>query len=85
MWDGSGLPRVITEVVDKSPRELRAELYGNIVVCGGSAALPNLAQRLQAEVAALAPPGTRRVFLSHHRTRGRTAHAREIAADWRVI
>lgn len=57
MWDGSGLPRIIAEVIDKSPQALKAKFYGNIVVCGGSAALPNLARRLQAEVAALAPPG----------------------------
>jgi actin-related protein len=61
MWDGSGLPRIIAEVIDKSPQALKAKFYGNIVVCGGSAALPNLARRLQAEVAALAPPGTLRV------------------------
>ena len=41
----------------KSDPSIRKDLYGNIVLAGGSTMFPGVADRLQKEMTALAPPG----------------------------
>ena len=50
---GVGVHELIYNAVTKCKADLRARLYNNIVVCGGSSMFPGLGQRLQAEVAKL--------------------------------
>ncbi|KAJ2156892.1 Actin- protein 6 [Coemansia sp. RSA 552] len=50
-----GIHHAVSQAVLACPEDLRAPLLANIVLVGGSANLPGLRQRLEAEVQALAP------------------------------
>lgn len=54
--ESQGLPALVYSAVMKSDPELRAELLNNIVLTGGSSALPGLPERLAREVQKLVPP-----------------------------
>lgn len=54
-----GLSQQIHSAILKSDSELRAELFANIILSGGSTAFPGLAERLTAELRGLAPPALR--------------------------
>ncbi len=51
----AGLPEAVVEAVEACDVGLRAALYRNIVLTGGNALLPGLAERLQTELRALVP------------------------------
>jgi len=50
-----GLPEAVVEAVEACDIGLRASLYSNIVLTGGNALFPGLAQRLETELRALVP------------------------------
>ncbi|HTN88503.1 MAG TPA: actin, cytoplasmic 2 [Sorangium sp.] len=45
--------------IRRADPELRAQLYGNIVLAGGTSMLPGLCERLQRDIASLAPPSVK--------------------------
>ncbi|KAF6741718.1 actin family [Ephemerocybe angulata] len=55
--DEAGLHEAIYGAINKCDPELRHVLYRNIVLTGDTALLPGLVQRVQREIAALAPDG----------------------------
>eukprot|EP00118_Oscarella_pearsei_P000012 m.3972 g.3972 ORF g.3972 m.3972 type:complete len:416 (+) comp10030_c0_seq1:125-1372(+) len=50
-----GIPEAIIKSIQATPEILHPHLYGNIVVTGGSAALPNFRERVFRDVRALVP------------------------------
>ncbi|HTJ29657.1 MAG TPA: actin family protein, partial [Acidobacteriaceae bacterium] len=52
-WDG--IDKQVYEAIAHLPAELRKDLYGNILVAGGSANIPGMAERMKKELTALAP------------------------------
>jgi len=50
-----GLCEAIASSIEACPAEVRAMLYSNIVLIGGTANLPGLAERVQKDVRTLAP------------------------------
>ncbi|KAJ2228591.1 Actin- protein 6 [Coemansia sp. RSA 485] len=59
--DQGGVHQAVVQAVMACDTRLRPAMFANIVVVGGSANLPGLRERLQAEVQAMAPPGCVRV------------------------
>ena len=59
--EGSGLHQMVVDAVSRCDASLRAELLGNIVLTGGAAAMPGLAERLRREVSALAAADAERL------------------------
>ena len=57
--DYPGLAQQIHAAILKTDSELRAELFANIILSGGSTAFPGLAERLTTELQGLAPPALR--------------------------
>ena len=53
--DAVGLHELIFNAIMKCPVDVRKELYGNVVLAGGSTMFPGLADRLQKELTTLAP------------------------------
>jgi len=56
--------------------DIRKDLYGNIVMSGGTTMYPGIADRVQKEVQALAPPTMK--------IKGRPAGAQVLRLDWRL-
>lgn len=54
---GLGLHQAIHQAVQKCDPEIRADLYGNVVLAGGGTLFDGLDARLTRELRALAPPG----------------------------
>lgn len=50
-----GVHEAVADAIKSCPSETAAHLYANIIVVGGSALFPNMQQRLQNELRALAP------------------------------
>jgi actin-related protein len=46
----------ISDSVKNGPIDMRRDLMGNIVLCGGCSMFPGLADRLEKELIAVAPP-----------------------------
>lgn len=63
-----GLPKIISQVIEHCPMDIRAELYGNIMLCGGGASVPGLKERLLWELKDLMPWATNKIHIqsSHH-------------------
>ncbi|MCB9544312.1 MAG: actin, cytoplasmic 2 [Myxococcales bacterium] len=55
---GPGIHQLIHAAIQKCDAEIRADLYGGVVLSGSPTLFPGMAERLQKELAALAPPGT---------------------------
>jgi actin-related protein 6 len=53
--DQPGLPELIKQAIDASPKDIQPFLYSNIFVAGGNANLPNFCPRLERELRCLAP------------------------------
>lgn len=49
----SGLAEAITQVVSKCPEIFAKELYKNIILGGGNAAIPGIKERLESELVPL--------------------------------
>ena len=54
-FEQAGLAEAIVQAIDACPAPLAAQLYGNIELVGGCAQQRGLAERVAAEVRALAP------------------------------
>lgn len=50
-----GVAEAILDAINSCPEETRPHLFGNIVICGGSAAFEGMKSRIQKDVRALAP------------------------------
>ena len=57
--DAPGAPELVHLAITRCDPELHEELYGNIVLAGGSTMFDGFANRMQREVAARAPPAVR--------------------------
>lgn len=53
------LPQMIYKSIMIAPMDVRKDLWGNVILSGGTSLCPGLAERLQAELTALAPPTIR--------------------------
>ncbi|KAJ2356984.1 actin [Coemansia sp. RSA 2618] len=53
--ESAGIHETVYNSIFKCDSEIRRELYGNIVLSGGTTMLPGIANRMQKEVTALAP------------------------------
>ncbi len=54
-WEG--IDKQVHGAIAHSPAELRNDLYGNILLAGGNAKIPGLAERMKRELTGLAPSG----------------------------
>lgn len=54
--ESSGIHDSIYKSIQKCDVDIRKDLYGSIVLSGGTTCFPNLAERIQTEVGKLAPP-----------------------------
>jgi actin len=59
MFDSWGFHQLLFSSIMKCDADLRDELYGNVVLAGGNALLPGFRERVQKELASLAPIGTK--------------------------
>ncbi|XP_038044803.1 actin-like [Patiria miniata] len=53
---GPGIHEMTNDSIQKCDEEIRSDLYANVVLAGGSTMFPGIADRMQKEVTALAPP-----------------------------
>jgi len=51
-----GVQKMVYESISKCDADVRKDLYGNIILSGGNTMFPGIADRLQKDVTALAPP-----------------------------
>lgn len=56
--ESAGIHETIYNSIMKCDVDIRNELYANIILSGGTAMLPGIAERMQKEIAALAPQNT---------------------------
>jgi len=54
--EAAGIHQTIFDTIGKCDVDIRKDLYANVVCSGGSTMYPGIAERLQKELAALAPP-----------------------------
>ncbi|KAI0955197.1 Actin-2, variant 4 [Taiwanofungus camphoratus] len=54
--EASGIHETVYTSITKCDLDVRRDLYGNMVLSGGSTMFPGIADRLQKEITALAPP-----------------------------
>eukprot|EP00698_Gefionella_okellyi_P019904 TRINITY_DN6173_c0_g3_i1.p1 TRINITY_DN6173_c0_g3~~TRINITY_DN6173_c0_g3_i1.p1 ORF type:complete len:378 (-),score=99.01 TRINITY_DN6173_c0_g3_i1:143-1276(-) len=57
--EAAGIGQLTYESIMKCDVDIRRDLYNNIVLSGGSTLFPGLAERLQKDVAAMAPTGVK--------------------------
>ncbi|KAJ6561863.1 actin family [Mycena capillaripes] len=57
--ESAGVHETIYNSIQKCDLDLRRELYGNIVLSGGSTMFPGIADRMQRELSVLAPPSVK--------------------------
>ncbi|GLT74314.1 hypothetical protein SLA2020_461190 [Shorea laevis] len=57
--ESGGIHEILVRSIKKSDMDIRRELFGNVVLSGGTTVIPGLADRLVKELSALAPPGVR--------------------------
>lgn len=53
--EASGIHELIYTAIHSCDIDVRKDLYGNIVLAGGSSLFPGMPERLQKEITALAP------------------------------
>jgi actin-related protein len=57
--ESAGIHETTYNSIMKTDEDIRSDLYGNTVLAGGSTMFPGIADRMQKEIAALAPPTMR--------------------------
>ncbi|OMO91843.1 Actin-related protein [Corchorus olitorius] len=57
--ESGGIHEILVRSLRRSDVDVRREMFGNIVVSGGTSLMPGLVDRLAKEVTSLAPPGMR--------------------------
>ncbi|XVF88918.1 hypothetical protein PTKIN_Ptkin19aG0089500 [Pterospermum kingtungense] len=57
--ESGGLHEILVRSIRRSYMDVRREMFGNVVLSGGTTLMPGLADRLAKEVSSLAPPGVR--------------------------
>eukprot|EP01090_Pellita_catalonica_P016433 TRINITY_DN468_c0_g2_i2.p1 TRINITY_DN468_c0_g2~~TRINITY_DN468_c0_g2_i2.p1 ORF type:complete len:258 (-),score=34.43 TRINITY_DN468_c0_g2_i2:223-996(-) len=64
--ESAGIHEATYNSIMKCHVELRRDLYGNVVLSGGSTMFPGIAERLQKELTALAPPAVSIKIVAPH-------------------
>ena len=54
--ESAGIHRITCNSIERCNEDIRKDMYSNILLSGGSTMFPGLAERLQKEITALAPP-----------------------------
>lgn len=57
--ESGGVHEIVVSAIRRSDMDVRREMFGNVVVSGGTSLLPGLADRMAKELCILAPPGVR--------------------------
>ncbi|XP_022730404.1 actin-like [Durio zibethinus] len=57
--ESGGLHEILVRSIRRNDMDVRREMFGNVVLSGGTTLMPGLADRLAKEVSSLAPPGGR--------------------------
>ncbi|KAJ0091391.1 hypothetical protein Patl1_13622 [Pistacia atlantica] len=57
--ESGGVHEIVVRAIRRSDMDVRREMFGNLVLSGGTSLLPGLADRLAKELCILAPPGVR--------------------------
>ncbi|KAJ0030856.1 hypothetical protein Pint_13533 [Pistacia integerrima] len=57
--ESGGVHEIVVRAIRQSDMDVRREMFGNLVLSGGTSLLPGLADRLAKELCILAPPGVR--------------------------
>ncbi|XWS26571.1 hypothetical protein CRYUN_Cryun26dG0042100 [Craigia yunnanensis] len=57
--ESGGLHEILVRSISRSYMNVRREMFGNVVLSGGTTLMSGLADRLAKEVSSLAPPGVR--------------------------
>ncbi|XVF35157.1 hypothetical protein REPUB_Repub18cG0120800 [Reevesia pubescens] len=57
--ESGGLHEILVRSIRRCDMDVRREMFGNVVLSGGTTLMPGLADRLAKEVSSLAPPGMR--------------------------
>jgi len=57
--DSGGVHEIVVRSISRCDVDIRREMFGNVVLSGGTTVIPGLAERLAKEVSSLAPPGVR--------------------------
>lgn len=57
--ESGGLHEILVRSIRRSYTDVRREMFGNVVLSGGTTLMPGFADRLAKEVSSLAPPGVR--------------------------
>ncbi|KDQ14220.1 hypothetical protein BOTBODRAFT_132722 [Botryobasidium botryosum FD-172 SS1] len=57
--ESDGLIEVIHDSINKCGEDIRSEMYGNIILAGGSTLFPGMKDRLEQDLSKLAPAGTK--------------------------
>lgn len=57
--ESGGVHEIVVRSISRCDVDIRREMFGNVVLSGGTTVIPGLAERLAKEVSSLAPPGVR--------------------------
>lgn len=57
--ESSGVHEIVLKSIRRCDMDIRREMFGNVVLSGGTTVIPGLADRLAKELTSLAPPGVR--------------------------
>lgn len=68
-YEGQGLAALVNEAIGKADPAHRAALWNNVVLAGGTSALPGLKERLAAELTTLSPKEKITVVTAHQDSR----------------
>ncbi|GLT70577.1 hypothetical protein SLA2020_426480 [Shorea laevis] len=57
--ESGGVHEIVLKSIKNCDMDIRREMFGNVVLSGGTTVIPGLADRLAKELSSLAPPGVR--------------------------
>nr|POE87185.1 actin [Quercus suber] len=57
--ESGGVDEIVLRSIRRCDMDIRREMFGNLVLSGGTTMIPGLADRLAKELSSLAPPGVR--------------------------
>jgi actin len=57
--ESGGVHEIVLKSIRRCDMDIRREMFGNVVLSGGTTVIPGLADRLAKELTSLAPPGVR--------------------------
>ncbi|KAJ6407301.1 hypothetical protein OIU84_010744 [Salix udensis] len=57
--ESGGVHEIVARAIRRCDVDIRREMFGNVVLSGGTTVIPGLAERLAKEVSSLAPPTVR--------------------------